>query len=177
MARSYGSPVLSHSEEPRKGQLVVLEVRHSLRARCEDGIHNAKDTGVTNPGRASPRTARSNSSHFQVLSTRYILRADIAQERIAHDAASEGGFPLITCDRDPSDADMLDAYRYYPHLEGRQHRLKSVPTAAPVLLHSQPWPEPANKYLLDKMTLLRPTTDPGDSHFEMLSASFVIQKI
>lgn len=29
-----------------KGQLAVLEVRHRLRARCEDRIRNAKDTGL-----------------------------------------------------------------------------------------------------------------------------------
>lgn len=31
-----------------KGQLAVLEVRHRLRARCEDRIRNAKDTGLAN---------------------------------------------------------------------------------------------------------------------------------
>ncbi|MCZ2403970.1 IS1380 family transposase [Paenarthrobacter sp. Z7-10] len=32
----------------KKGQLAVLEVRHRLRARCEDRIRNAKDTGFAN---------------------------------------------------------------------------------------------------------------------------------
>lgn len=31
-----------------KGQLAALEVRHRLRARCEDRIRNAKDTGLAN---------------------------------------------------------------------------------------------------------------------------------
>ena len=31
-----------------KGQLAVLEVRHRLRAQCEDSIRNAKDTGLAN---------------------------------------------------------------------------------------------------------------------------------
>jgi len=31
-----------------KGQLATLEVRHRLRARCEDRIRNAKDTGLAN---------------------------------------------------------------------------------------------------------------------------------
>jgi hypothetical protein len=64
------------------------------------------------------------------------LNADIALERIAHDAASDGCFPLITCDRDLSDADGLGAYRYQPNLERRHHLLKAVQDAAPVLLHS-----------------------------------------
>jgi len=32
----------------KKGQLAALEVRHRLRARCEDRIRNAKDTGLVN---------------------------------------------------------------------------------------------------------------------------------
>ncbi|KRE61768.1 hypothetical protein ASG92_20485 [Arthrobacter sp. Soil736] len=31
-----------------RGQLADLEVRHRLRARCEDRIRNAKDTGLQN---------------------------------------------------------------------------------------------------------------------------------
>ena len=65
-----------------------------------------------------------------------MARADIALERIAHDAASDGCFPLITCDRDLSDANVLGAYRYQPNLERRHHLLNSVHDAAPALLHS-----------------------------------------
>lgn len=32
----------------RKGQLADLELRHRRRARCEDRIRNAKDTGMRN---------------------------------------------------------------------------------------------------------------------------------
>ena len=40
-----------------KGQLADLELRHRRRARCEDRIRNAKDTGLRNlPSRASTRT-------------------------------------------------------------------------------------------------------------------------
>jgi hypothetical protein len=34
--------------DARKGQLAVLELRHRRRARCEDRIRNAKDTGLRN---------------------------------------------------------------------------------------------------------------------------------
>ena len=83
------------------------------------------------PGRPGAAT-----NYQEVLTTRHTLRADIALERIAHDAASDGCFPLITCDRDLSDANVLGAYRYQPNLERRHHLLKSVQDAAPVLLHS-----------------------------------------
>ncbi len=87
-----------------------------------------KQAGPGRPGAAT--------NYREVLTTRYTVSADIALERIAHDAASDGCFPLITCDRDLSDADVLGAYRYQPNLERRHHLLKSVQDAAPVLLHS-----------------------------------------
>lgn len=36
------------SPEPRHGQLADLELRHRRRARCEDRIRCAKDTGLHN---------------------------------------------------------------------------------------------------------------------------------
>jgi transposase len=83
------------------------------------------------PGRPSTAT-----NYREVLTTCYTLTADIDLERIAYDAASDGCFPLITCDRDLDDAGVLAAYRYQPNLERRHHLLKSVQDAAPVLLHS-----------------------------------------
>ena len=64
------------------------------------------------------------------------MRADIAPDRIGYDAASDGCFPLITNDRNLTDAQVLAAYRYQPNLERRHHLLKSVQHAAPVLLHN-----------------------------------------
>ena len=42
--------------------------------------------------------------------------------------------PLITNDRDMTDKDVLDAYRYQPNLERRHHLLKSVQNADPIWL-------------------------------------------
>jgi len=53
---------------------------------------------------------------------------------IAHDAAGDGCFPLITNDRHITDKDALDAYRYQPNLERRHHLLKSVQDADPIWL-------------------------------------------
>jgi transposase len=94
------------------------------------------ETTTTTYKQAGPGRPDAATNYREVLTTRYTLRADIALERIAHDAASDGCFPLITCDRDLSDADVLGAYRYQPNLERRHHLLKSVQNAAPVLLHS-----------------------------------------
>lgn len=72
----------------------------------------------------------------EILSSHFTLHADIALDRVAYDAASDGCFPLISNDRTLSDAEILGAYRYQPSLERRHHLLKSVQDAAPVLLHN-----------------------------------------
>jgi transposase len=82
-------------------------------------------------GRPGPKT-----DYREVTKTRYTVSHDIGLEQIRYDAASDGCFPLITNDRQLSDAEVLAAYRYQPNLERRHHLLKSVQDAAPVLLHS-----------------------------------------
>ena len=82
-------------------------------------------------GRPGPAT-----DYREILTSHFTLQADIALDRIAYDAASDGCFPLISNDRALSDAEVLGAYRYQPNLERRHHLLKSVQDAAPVLLHN-----------------------------------------
>jgi transposase len=72
----------------------------------------------------------------EILTSRFTVHADIVLDRVAYDAASDGCFPLISNDRDLTDAELLAAYRYQPNLERRHHLLKSVQDAAPVLLHN-----------------------------------------
>lgn len=72
----------------------------------------------------------------EILTSRFSVHANIALDRVAYDAASDGCFPLISNDHDLSDTQVLAAYRYQPNLERRHHLLKSVQDAAPVLLHS-----------------------------------------
>ena len=80
-------------------------------------------------GRPGPET-----SYREITTNRFALAADIDLDHVAYDAASDGCFPLITNDRNLSDAQVLAAYRYQPNLERRHHLLKSVQDAAPVLL-------------------------------------------
>ncbi len=77
-----------------------------------------------------------NTRYREIATTRYSVAHDIVPDRIAYDAASDGCFPLITNDTTLSDAEVLAAYRYQPHLERRHHLLKGVQDAAPVLLHT-----------------------------------------
>jgi transposase len=55
---------------------------------------------------------------------------------VRHVAASDGCWPLITNDPQLSPAEVLDAYRYQPHLERRHHCLKGTQAVAPVRLHT-----------------------------------------
>jgi transposase len=80
-------------------------------------------------GRPGPKT-----NYREITTNRFALAADIDLDHVAYDAASDGCFPLITNDRNLSDAQVLTAYRYQPNLERRHHLLKSVQDAAPVLL-------------------------------------------
>jgi Transposase DDE domain group 1 len=43
-----GHRFTAFATDARKGQLADLELRHRRRARCEDRIRNAKDTGLRN---------------------------------------------------------------------------------------------------------------------------------
>ena len=82
-------------------------------------------------GRPGPAT-----NYREILTSHVSVHPDIALDRVAYDAASDGCFPLISNDRDLSEAQILRAYRYQPNLERRHHLLKSVQDAAPVLLHN-----------------------------------------
>jgi transposase len=66
--------------------------------------------------------------------TRHTITWTTRDDLIAHDAASDGCFPLITNTRDLSEKDALVAYRYQPNLERRHHLLKSVQDADPLWL-------------------------------------------
>ncbi|MBA3358760.1 MAG: IS1634 family transposase [Thermoleophilaceae bacterium] len=68
--------------------------------------------------------------------TRHELSFSVHAANLDHDARTDGCFPLVTNDRELSDAAVLGAYRYQPNLEKRHHELKSVLGAAPVTLKS-----------------------------------------
>jgi Domain of unknown function (DUF4277) len=110
---------------------VLVDARADRWVTCTVGEITTKTYKQAGPGRPAAST-----NYREVLTTRYTVSADIVLDRIAYDAASDGCFPLITCDHDLDDAGVLAAYRYQPNLERRHHLLKSVQDAAPILLHS-----------------------------------------
>ena len=66
--------------------------------------------------------------------TRFELRWKVDTELVAFDARSDGCFPLVTNDMALTDAQILAAYKYQPHLERRHAQLKGVQLVAPVFL-------------------------------------------
>jgi transposase len=60
----------------------------------------------------------------------------VNEDIVARDAASDGMFPLITCDNTMTPAEVLAAYRYQPNLERRNHMLKGPQQLAPVYLQT-----------------------------------------
>lgn len=108
-----------------------------VEARAERWVtYTVGETTTTTYKQAGRGRPGATTNYREVRTTRYTVTADIVLDRISYDAASDGCFPLITCDRDLTDAQVLAAYRYQPNLERRHHLLKSVQDAAPVLLHS-----------------------------------------
>ena len=70
----------------------------------------------------------------RITRTHYTVTWTTRDAAIAHDAATDGCFPLITNTRDLSPTQVLVAYRYQPNLERRHHLLKSIQDADPIWL-------------------------------------------
>ncbi len=68
--------------------------------------------------------------------THHRVAWQVNEDLVARDAASDGMFPLITCDNTITPAAALAAYRYQPNLERRNHILKGPQQLAPVFLHT-----------------------------------------
>ena len=65
----------------------------------------------------------------------YRITFSINETQVAHDAASDGMFPLISNDQDLSDAELLATYKWQPNLEKRHAQLKGTQLVAPMFLH------------------------------------------
>ena len=93
--------------------------------------HTTTEHKQENRGRPGPNTRyrKIESTHHRVVFT-------VNEALVAHDAASDGCFPLITNDTTLTNAEVLAAYRYQPNLERRNHILKDHQTVAPVYLQT-----------------------------------------
>lgn len=77
-----------------------------------------------------------NTRYRKHTRTDHRVAWQVNENIVARDAASDGMFPLITCDNTLTPAEVLAAYRYQPNLERRNHMLKGPQQLAPVFLHT-----------------------------------------
>jgi hypothetical protein len=136
--------------ETLAGKLASPRCKLKTRAAVEDAAHAVLaqtgaarwvrvtvDEHVESRYRKEGRGRPGPNSRYRRIDTRRLsLTWDIDTDAVAHDAASDGAFPLISNDRDLSAAALLAAYKGQPHLERRNHTFKGVLDAAPVELHS-----------------------------------------
>jgi len=80
-------------------------------------------------GRPGPNTA-----YKKVSRTTLRIRFTVDEDQVAHDAASDGMWPLITNDTSMSPAELLAAYKWQPNLEKRHAQLKGTQLVAPMWL-------------------------------------------
>lgn len=76
-----------------------------------------------------------NTRYRKLTRTHHRVAFAIRDDQVAHDAASDGCFPLITNERRMTAADLLAAYKWQPNLEKRHAQLKGTQLVAPVFLH------------------------------------------
>jgi hypothetical protein len=81
-------------------------------------------------GRTGPDTR-----YRKISRTRHRVHYTVDQAQVARDAASDGCYPLVSNDRDLTDAQLLAAYKYQPNLEKRHAQLKGTQLVAFVFLH------------------------------------------
>ena len=75
-----------------------------------------------------------NTGYKKVYRTTLRIRFAVDDTAVAHDAVSDGMWPLITNDRDLTPAELFDAYRWQPNLEKRHAQLKGTQLVAPMWL-------------------------------------------
>jgi transposase len=75
-----------------------------------------------------------NTDYKKVSSTSLRIRFAVDETRVAHDAASDGMWPLLTNDTAMTPAELLAAYKWQPNLEKRHAQLKGTQLVAPMWL-------------------------------------------
>jgi len=77
-----------------------------------------------------------NTRYRRIERHRFFLTWSTDAEAVTYDAASDGCFPMVTCDTEMTEAELLAAYKRQPRLERRHATFKGVIAACPVELKS-----------------------------------------
>lgn len=130
-------------------RLASPKTRIKTRVAAEQAAHAALERtgatcwiGVTIDEHAEQRFRQEkrgrpgNDTRYRKLThTHHRIGFTVDETQVAHDAASDGCFPLISNDRAMTDAELLAAYKHQPNLEKRFSQLKGTQLVAPVFLH------------------------------------------
>jgi transposase len=122
-----------------KDRAVVLEAAKAVTEAngtsemFELSVSQEVDKSYTASHRGKPG---SDTMFRQSRSTRFKLTWKLKAHVVKQVAASDGCWPLITNDKELSPKEILEAYRYQPHLERRHHCLKGAQAVAPMRLHN-----------------------------------------
>ncbi|MGH2990513.1 MAG: IS1634 family transposase [Solirubrobacterales bacterium] len=121
----------------REREAVAGAARSALRAKGVEQLVRFEIEGRVEVRHRVDSTGPGRKPHRRRLERpRFTLRWELDEGAIAHEAACDGCYPLVSNDPSLTDAELLLAYRYQPNLEKRHHLLKGVLDAAPVYLKS-----------------------------------------
>jgi transposase len=76
-----------------------------------------------------------NTRYRKIETTKHRIRFSVNEDVVADDACSDGCWPLITCDRNLTGAEVVEVYKHQPSLEHRHAQLKGDQLVAPMFLH------------------------------------------
>lgn len=100
---------------------------------CGFTVAESTDTTYRQENRGRPGAA---TRYRRTDKPVFTVAAQVHAEVVSYDAATDGCFPLITCDKVMTPAAVLAAYRYQPNLERRNHMLKGPQLVTPMFLES-----------------------------------------
>jgi transposase len=107
----------------------LAKVNATRWVRFEIGEEDENSFRQEKRGRPGPDTRYRKTSRL-----RHRVTFTVDEAQVAADAASDGCWPLITNDRDMTDAELLAAYKWQPNLEKRHAQLKGTQLVAPMWL-------------------------------------------
>jgi transposase len=116
-------------EDAAKAAIAGAGATRWVRFEVKDEVHYVHRQ--ERRGRPSP-----NTRYRRLERHSFSLSWSTDAEAVTYDAASDGCFPMVTCDTEMSDAELLAVYKRQPRLERRHATLKGVLEACPIELKS-----------------------------------------
>jgi transposase len=121
-------------------RVAVAERVEEIVSRCEVGRYLKTEVcqveehafRQTRRGRPGPTT-----TYVRKTTRRWTVNWSVDQNSIDYDRKSDGMYPLLTNDRQLSDAEVFAAHKRQPTIEKRFHQTKGVLEIAPVLLKNE----------------------------------------